>query len=352
MSEKYPAYRVFIVRPWHAQASKIHRHLDDGVEHVNGVLAAIQDAAKLHNEQGRFQVEIVFDETTMQPGSTILQQLYVALQACDLTVVLLDGLRPNVVFEYGLVLGMIEAKGEALSRVLGLHATDATVLVRNYFELPTRAPTLAGPDVGVINPPLDISRHFSDISGLFVHRYDRHQIIHTVRDWFLAYFRRDLERGGVPRATVATEADPEGGGTSGAATAQGQTADIWNQYRKGDYEQIIRRADTMKLPDELKALALAYMKSRRVHDAIRVWAHLEKLVAEANELEKMRYTVKLHLGICQYIVGRYEIALALFENAVELEGESAKSKAKGWREKAKEKVVGNFVEPARSVTEE
>lgn len=356
MSATNPPYRIFIIRPWHLPASKLHRHLDDGVEHVAEVIAAIQDAAKLHNARMTdSSIEIVFDENTMSPGTTILEQLYVALQACDLTVVLLDGLRPNVVFEYGLVLGMLKAKGEAEARVLGLRANDATVLVRNFYETPSRVPTYGGQDADIINPALDINRHFSDIAGLFLHHYDRHQILRTVRDWFQAHFNRELQRAGEPRAIVAgaAEVDVQTNAVN-PTTPKSSTSDIWELYRAGRYDQIVQRSESLRSADERKVLALAYMKSSRVHDAIRVWVYLDAMVAGDNSLTAMAYSVKLHLGICQYIVGRYQDAEILLSKAVTLANEKGKLKAELWLKRAKEKYVsagGSLAVEACSVAE-
>lgn len=96
--------------------------------------------------------------TGLESGSGQLSQIMDLAEGCAFAVVALDGLRPNVVFEYGVL--------EAFRRpVILLKEKDATVDVRSYF--------LNAVSLGVEPPKLDMNDHFSNVKDLNFTEWDR-----------------------------------------------------------------------------------------------------------------------------------------------------------------------------------
>lgn len=96
--------------------------------------------------------------TGLESGTGQLRQIMELAEGCAFAVVALDGLRPNVVFEYGLL--------EAFHRpVILLKEKEATVDVRSYFA--------DAASLGVQSPKLLMNSHFSNVQDLTYTEWDR-----------------------------------------------------------------------------------------------------------------------------------------------------------------------------------
>lgn len=123
------------------------------LSHVDGVVNQIAD--QLSNEL-KFD-PIKLDEARVS-GKPLLGQLIEFVKACDLGVVILDGMRPNVVLELGMLLA----------------CNTPTVILKErnaFFDLKSLHQDLGKRAPSVSSPILDISKHLSDISNLSWNAY-------------------------------------------------------------------------------------------------------------------------------------------------------------------------------------
>lgn len=112
-------------------------------------------------------IETVFEENYhvkrldkhLKSGDSQLKEIEDNISSCCFAVVILDGLRPNVLFEYGILKGLKKP-------CIVLLAKEAKVDIENYY--------LDG-DVKVqYSPIIDMDKHFSDVKDRFYITYDRH----------------------------------------------------------------------------------------------------------------------------------------------------------------------------------
>lgn len=94
--------------------------------------------------------------TALQSGVSQLTQITELIQTCDFAIVALDGLRPNVVFEYGL----LRAIGKT---TIVLKEKNALVDIESYSPTP-------GATVPV---KLNIDSHLSNIKDINYREWDR-----------------------------------------------------------------------------------------------------------------------------------------------------------------------------------
>jgi hypothetical protein len=80
------------------------------------------------------------------------------LETCCFGVVILDGFRPNVLFEYGILKGLKKP-------CIVLLEQNATVDVLGYYGDGVSKPSA--------NPSINIDRHFSDVKDRFYVQYDK-----------------------------------------------------------------------------------------------------------------------------------------------------------------------------------
>jgi len=95
----------------------------------------------------------------LESAQSQLEQIIETIKGCVLGVVVLDGLRPNVVFEYGVLIGVgrptiLFLEKEATVDLRGLHSVEPPDAVRNI--------------------PLNIDMQFSDIKDQFIARWNRY----------------------------------------------------------------------------------------------------------------------------------------------------------------------------------
>ena len=116
--------------------------------HVENLLDALQLVLREHFEQRR-------TPATIESGESQYERILTDIEGASFGVVILDGLRPNVVFEYGIMVG----KGIP---ILLFKEEAAEVDVAGYFtEVP---PTQPGrDDLLQVRPKLIVDSHFSDV---------------------------------------------------------------------------------------------------------------------------------------------------------------------------------------------
>lgn len=95
----------------------------------------------------------------LEASQSQLAQIIEAVGGCALGIVLLDGLRPNVVFEYGLLTGM-------RSPTLLFLEKDATADIRGFHSVE--------PSAEVRNVPMNVDCQFSDIKDQFIIKWNRY----------------------------------------------------------------------------------------------------------------------------------------------------------------------------------
>lgn len=122
----------------------------------NVQLAVDSIADQLQNEMGFWVIK--FDEQR-RPGEQLLEDILTFTKECDLGVVILDGLRPNVILELGMLIAngvprIILLNSKARVDVSSL-ATDAGIRIRIDRDI-----------------PIDVSKQISDISNINWDRYD------------------------------------------------------------------------------------------------------------------------------------------------------------------------------------
>lgn len=107
---------------------------------------------------------------------TIIKQI----KSCEFGVVCLDGLRPNVVYEYGALRG-------ANRPILIFRETSAEVDIKHLYG---NTAGLAIPP----HPPIELDRQFSDTKDVFYETWNRFEIKETVKKIWQAY---DKARAGI-----------------------------------------------------------------------------------------------------------------------------------------------------------
>lgn len=124
-------------------------------EHVEVVIDCIET---VFEKIGKYQV--VRLDQHLKSGDSQYTELTDLLATCCFAIIILDGFRPNVLFEYGVLKGLGKP-------CIVLLEENATVDVKGYFanqdEVPVSAPTI------------DIDKHFSDVKDRFYVRYNRNK---------------------------------------------------------------------------------------------------------------------------------------------------------------------------------
>jgi tetratricopeptide (TPR) repeat protein len=110
----------------------------------------------------------------LKPGDSQYEELTNLLSSCCFAVVILDGFRPNVLFEYGILKGLRKP-------CIVLLGHGATIDVQGFYP----------PDVDGLPPAPEIhmDTHFSDVKDRFLLRYDRNNP-KQVRSLLLAAYNK------------------------------------------------------------------------------------------------------------------------------------------------------------------
>lgn len=116
--------------------------------------------------------EIKRTPSSLKVGSSQHDVILDQIKRCTFGVVCLDGLRPNVIFEYGAMKGANKA-------VLLLKEENATVDIAHFF---------AGAASLALSPPeIDMDKHFSDTKDRFYKKWKRFELKQTVKTLWEAY---------------------------------------------------------------------------------------------------------------------------------------------------------------------
>lgn len=86
---------LFVVHGWHTPKTSLYPHLCDGIEYIDGAIEAIRRAAK------EADIKFNIDHESFVSGETLRINLKKNIEGADIVIVLLDGLRPNIVYELG-----------------------------------------------------------------------------------------------------------------------------------------------------------------------------------------------------------------------------------------------------------
>jgi tetratricopeptide (TPR) repeat protein len=125
-------------------------------EHVPNVIGAVEDVFKRNKS---FNVVLLGEQ--VKSGDSQYGKLHDYLNTASFAIIILDGFRPNVLFEYGILIGLKKP-------CIVLLEKRATVDVKNYFEQD---------DVNSINNPnINIDKHFSDVKDRYYIVYDRNNL--------------------------------------------------------------------------------------------------------------------------------------------------------------------------------
>lgn len=338
--------RVFIIRPWSNPAASLYPPTMDGVEYIGSVLKVIKRAF----DPGRFDVR--FDEEVFIPGLTLRQNLERELVNAEIVIAILDGLRPNVVYELGFAFGYREGKqigpDEPDRHIFCLAEKDATVLVRNYYPDPLAVPTTTGTVAKILNPRLNVCSSFSDNSDLLILHYDRLDLDGTLlarltrlaNDVLLVESKQFVAAEGAATETVP---DPPEAGQQ-----EDRLQRLWDLYRKRQYADVISTAQSPDNAEEKKVVALALMKTGRIFEATQLWRELV-------EIQSVEASALFHLGVCHYVMREFEKAAFFFERAQAVEGNS--TRVRSWIDRTRQKLSPKSwplpnVEPAQQTQQE
>src|SRR5262249_12937560 len=110
--------------------------------------------------------------SALEMGESQHDAILELIRDCAFGVVCLDGLRPNVIFEYGAMRG-------AGKQVMVYRETSAKVDIGHYFA--------GAPDLALKPPPIDVDKHFSDTKDRYYGSWNRFEVKKTVRAIWEAY---------------------------------------------------------------------------------------------------------------------------------------------------------------------
>lgn len=144
-------------------------------EHIKIPIDCIENI--LHD---KYNYEVKRLDQYLKSEDSHYKELTEQLKGCSFAVIILDGLRPNVVFEYGILKGLNKP-------CIVLLEENAKVDVKNYFLNPD--------EVEGGNPELDMDKHVSDIKDRYYIRYNKNnpeEIREKIQGEYLKK-KRDIE---------------------------------------------------------------------------------------------------------------------------------------------------------------
>lgn len=109
-----------------------------------------------------FNIEAKILEDAIKPQESNLQTISNLLKDCILGIVILDGLRPNVVWEYGVLYGLEKP-------IIVLKDRNAEINIKSLLDNTSNSKL---EKYHISNPKLDIDKHFSNIKDLHYIEYD------------------------------------------------------------------------------------------------------------------------------------------------------------------------------------
>lgn len=325
--------KLFIIRPWHSTDASLYPFIMDSVEYVGQVIDVLRRAGK------GLGFDVRVDEDAFITGTSLQENLERELTNADVVFVILDGLRPNVVYELGYVCG------KEKDYVLCLQEENATVLVRNYYSSPKAIPTVSGHgNVIVQNPPLSMAAAFSDYANMLSFRFSR-LALDKLEEGIKKYLNEcktklmqekseplqaidSIEEQTEPKTKVASPSTEQKPDAESSANAN-----VWADYTAQKYETVVELTEKATDANILKARALALMKLGNIFEAIAIW---KRLVNEPTT----KGSALCHLGICRYIVGDFDGALSSFNKTKEIEEWKDNVNLQQWIDRTQRRLSG------------
>jgi hypothetical protein len=132
---------------------------------------------------------------SLTPGQGQHDTITELIERCEFGIVCLDGLRPNVVYEYGIMLG---AKKVALL----FREEASTVDIGHFIDKGTVQQDKALPP-----PPIDLDKHFSNAKDKFCQSWNQFKFVETIRTIWESYEKIKPEtklRIDVPKPKICT----------------------------------------------------------------------------------------------------------------------------------------------------
>jgi hypothetical protein len=118
---------------------------------------------------------------SLTPGESQHESILASITDCAFGVVCLDGLRPNVIYEYGAMRGASRA-------VLLFKEQSAQVDIKHFYA--------GAPNLALEPPQIDLDKHFSNTKDLFCESWSRFKIRDTVKTIWEAYNKAHERIGG------------------------------------------------------------------------------------------------------------------------------------------------------------
>jgi len=128
------------------------------VDYINHIIECIKQV------MDEFGIEVKTLSSSIRPQESQYQKILEVLKGCIVGIVILDGLRPNVIFEYGILLGLDKP-------VIAFKDEDAVINVESLYTDNDSKQKLK--EARIENPKLDIDKHLSDIKDLHWISYNR-----------------------------------------------------------------------------------------------------------------------------------------------------------------------------------
>lgn len=126
--------------------------------------------------KGRFEMKVT--PSALQSGSSQREQITDMIGECSFAVVCLDGLRPNVVFEYGI-----------------LHGKNIPIMLFKEAEAQVDIKGFVRESAGLGNGPfpLDVDLQFSDVKDVHYATWNRFEVANTVKLIWEEYRKKKSE---------------------------------------------------------------------------------------------------------------------------------------------------------------
>jgi tetratricopeptide (TPR) repeat protein len=130
--------------------------------HVEYIYALL-DQIDLVLEKNGFNPKRLGDE--IRSSEDYLEKLETIVNNCSLGLIILDGFRPNVLFEFG----YLKAKNKP---IIILKSDDAAINIKTLFRETSDSGLTSKQFRGLCNPKVDVSFHLSDFAGKHVSKID------------------------------------------------------------------------------------------------------------------------------------------------------------------------------------
>lgn len=146
--------------------------------HIYNVIDVIENVFSVQNSY-----KVILLGECVKPGESQYSKLMSLIATSLFAVVILDGFRPNVLFELGIIIGLNKP-------CIVLIENDARIDVANYINDPRSTLT---------NPRIDIDKHFSDIKDRFYVTYEKDNLkgLRQILEDQYRKIKEDIERNAV-----------------------------------------------------------------------------------------------------------------------------------------------------------